>query len=141
MKTLILSTSFSVLVPLFIVFAIYMFFRGHDQPGGGFIAGLIASIPFMIYCITFGVEETKRRYRLNQLVIATIGLLIATLSGVFSLLLHRPFLSSLWTESGIPFIAKFGTPLMFDIGVFMVVFGMILQVTFLFTNDIERDDP
>lgn len=139
MKTIILNTSFKVLVPLFSVFSVYMFFRGHDLPGGGFIAGLIASIPFMVYCITFGVEETKKNFRIRQRIIASIGLLLAAVSGIFSMLVGKPFLTSLWTKSGLPFIGKFGTPILFDIGVFMIVFGMILQVTFLFTEDIERE--
>ncbi|NBC09361.1 MAG: cation:proton antiporter, partial [Bacteroidetes bacterium] len=58
MKTLILSTILRVLTPLFISFALYMFFRGHDKPGGGFIAGLIASIPFMLHSMVFGYRRT-----------------------------------------------------------------------------------
>lgn len=138
MKTIILSTSFRILTPLFLYFSAYMFFRGHDQPGGGFIAALIAAIPFMVHGVAFGVEETKKRYRINQFMIAVVGLLVAAGSGVLGILENGVFMKPLWTRAKLPFIGEFGTPLMFDVGVFLIVFGMFLQITFLFIENIER---
>lgn len=139
MRTLILRTSFRVLTPLFFYFSAYMFFRGHDQPGGGFIAALIAAIPFMVHGVAFGVEETKKRYRINQFVISVIGLLVAAGSGALGILEDGVFMKPMWTDAKLPIIGHFGTPLMFDVGVFLIVFGMFLQVAFLFIESVERD--
>jgi len=138
MRTLILENIIKVLIPLFFVFALYMFFRGHDQPGGGFIGGLIATIPFMLHAISFGPSETREKYKLKPLLVASVGLFVALLSGVLPLIASEAFLTGLWTKANLPFIKKFGTPVLFDIGVFMVVFGMVVQVTFLFAGD--RDE-
>lgn len=135
MKTLILSTILSILAPLFIAFALYMFFRGHDHPGGGFIAGLIACIPIMIHSMVFGFRNTEAKFRIKPKLIAMLGLLLALISGMFSLTKGDPYMTSIWVENKIPLIGKIGTPIFFDLGVFMVVFGVVLQITFLLTEE------
>ncbi len=135
MKTLILSTLLKVLTPLFIGFALYMFFRGHNNPGGGFIAGLIASIPFMLHAMVFGYEGTTRVFKIKPKLLASIGLLLALVSGLFSVFNGQPFMSPIWIEETVPLIGKIGTPIFFDLGVFLVVFGVVLQITFLLTEE------
>lgn len=135
MKTLILSTLLKVLTPLFIGFALYMFFRGHNQPGGGFIAGLIASIPFMLHSMVFGYQGTIRVYKIKPKFLGSIGLLLALVSGMFSVVTGNPFMSPIWVSDKLPLIGKIGTPLFFDMGVFLVVFGVVLQITFLLTEE------
>ncbi len=135
MKTLILSTILKALAPLFIGFALYMFFRGHDKPGGGFIAGLIASIPFMIHSMVFGYESTSKTFRIKPQVFAALGLLVALFSGLFSVILGKTYLSAIWIEEKLPMIGKMGTPIFFDLGVFLVVFGVVLKITFLLTEE------
>lgn len=135
MRTLILATILRVLTPLFIGFAIYMFFRGHDNPGGGFIAGLIASIPFMLHSMVFGYQRTMRVYRIRPRLLAGLGLLLALLSGMFSVAKGDPYLTSIWVEEKLPFVGKIGTPIFFDFGVMLVVFGVVLEITFLLTDE------
>ncbi len=135
MKTLILSTLLKVITPLFIGIALYMFFRGHDNPGGGFIAGLIASIPFMLHAMVFGYQETKRNFKIRPHLLAGIGLLVSLVSGMFSVILRDPFLTPVWVDEKLPLIGKIGTPIFFDLGVFLVVFGVVLQITFLLTEE------
>jgi len=135
MRTLILSTILKALTPLFIGFALYMFFRGHDNPGGGFIAGLIASIPFMIHAMVFGYETTSTKFKIKPRVLAALGLLIAVLSGSFSTIKGKTYLSSIWIEKSLPLVGKIGTPIFFDLGVFLVVFGVVLQITFLLSEE------
>lgn len=135
MKTIIIDVALRVLVPLFFFFSMYMFFRGHNSPGGGFIAGLICSIPFIVHAITFGSVTTKVVYKVKPMFLAGLGLLVAFTSGAFALLSGRPFMSSYWTDEGLFFIQKLGTPLLFDAGVLLVVFGVVLQVAFLFCED------
>lgn len=135
MRTLILSTILKALVPLFIGFAIYMFFRGHDKPGGGFIAGLIATIPMMIHSMAFGYHATIKAYKIRPVFLAGIGLLIAFVSGLFSMIKGYPYLTASWATTELPLIGKVGTPIFFDLGVFFVVVGVVLQITFLLTEE------
>lgn len=135
MKTIILATLLKVLIPLFLVFAIYMFFRGHDQPGGGFIGGLIAVIPLMIHAVAFTPKRTREEFKIKPLFMTACGLLLSTLSGVFAMLREEPFMTALWSDKSIPFIGKMGTPILFDMGVFLIVSGMVLKVTFLFAEN------
>lgn len=135
MKTLILSTILKALAPLFIGFALYMFFRGHDNPGGGFIAGLIASIPLMIHAMVFGYKATATKFKIKPRVFTALGLLIAILSGTFSMVNGKSYLTSVWIDQKLPLIGKVGSPIFFDLGVFLVVFGVVLQITFLLTEE------
>jgi len=134
MRTLILSTLLKVLTPLFISFALYMFFRGHDKPGGGFIAGLIASIPFMLHAMVFGCERTISVYKIKPKLLAGLGLLLAFGSGLFAVVKGEAYLAPAWVDQTLPLIGKVGTPIFFDLGVMLVVFGVVLQVTFLLTE-------
>ena len=135
MRTLILSTILKALIPLFLGFAVYMFFRGHNNPGGGFIAGLIASIPLMLHTMAFGYRTTSRTFKIKPRLLAGLGLLLAFLSGMFSVIKGKPFLTPIWIEQKVPLIGKVGTPILFDLGVFFVVFGVVLQITFLLTEE------
>jgi len=135
MRTLILSTLLKVIIPLFIGIAIYMFFRGHNKPGGGFIAGLIASIPFMLHAMVFGYRKTKQHFNITPHLLAGIGLLVALVSGMFSVVQGNPFLTPVWVDEKIPLIGKVGTPIFFDLGVLLVVFGVVLQITFLLAEE------
>lgn len=135
MRTLLLETTLKILIPLFIVFALIMFLRGHDKPGGGFIAGLTVAIPFMVHTMTFGPAATQLKYRIKPIFLAASGLLLALLSSIFSLFAGKPFMQGLWTE--IPVMGKIGTPVLFDAGVLMIVFGMVMKVMFLFAQKQE----
>jgi multicomponent Na+:H+ antiporter subunit B len=135
MRTLILATILHALVPLFLGFALYMFFRGHDKPGGGFIAGLIASIPFMIHTMVFGFKITSSMFKVKPRLLTGLGLLLAFSSGMFSAVKGDAFMTPLWVEDKLPLIGKIGTPIFFDLGVFLVVFGVVLQITFLLTEE------
>lgn len=135
MRTLILATILRILVPLFIGFALYMFFRGHDKPGGGFIAGLIATIPLMLHSMVFDYDVTARIFRIKPRLIAGLGLLLAFISGLFSPFSNQAYMTPIWVEEKLPIIGKLGTPIFFDMGVFFVVFGVVLQVTFILTEE------
>lgn len=135
MRTLILATILRALIPLFLGFAIYMFFRGHDKPGGGFIAGLIATIPIMLHTMAFGYKITARIIKIKPMLLAGLGLLLSMVSGLFSVIKGDAFMTPLWVSEKLPLIGKVGTPIFFDLGVFMVVFGVVLQITFLLTEE------
>ncbi len=129
MKTIILATAIKLLMPLFIIFSLYLLFRGHNDPGGGFIGGLIGSIGFVFYSMTYGPKATKMKYKINAMAIMATGLLLAGASGMASVFFGDPFLTSIWADFYLPFIGRPGTPLLFDVGVYVLVIGIVLKIT------------
>lgn len=130
MRTLILRTAANYLHPLLLLFAVFILLRGHYQPGGGFLGGLIASIAFVLHAFANGYLNTLNLLRVHPAVLVPIGLMISLLSGVLPMLAGDPFLTVLWFEQPIPVIGMIGTALLFDIGVFLVVFGITLTILF-----------
>ena len=128
MNSLILKTALIILMPIFGLFSLYLLFRGHDDSGGGFIGALTISIVIVFHAMIFGSGATKQRFRLNLLTLIASGLILAAASGVASLFAADPFLSAIWFQ--LPLIGKMGTPILFDIGVYIVVIGIVLKITF-----------
>ena len=129
MKSLIFRTIAPVIVSVMVLFSIFVLLRGHNEPGGGFIGGLIAVAALSIYGIAFGVETVRRAIVFHPLSIAGAGLLMATLSGLLSMLFHVPFMTGLWVY---PVILGEEIPLSsvmtFDIGVYLVVVGAVTSI-------------
>ncbi|MFK8289453.1 Na+/H+ antiporter subunit B [Capnocytophaga canimorsus] len=135
MKTIILKTASQYLLPLLLLFSIFILLRGHYLPGGGFVGGLVASIAFVLYSIANGLDNTKRLLRIHPGFLMPFGLLLALASGLLSALLENlPFMTALWLEQPIPALGAVGTPLFFDIGVYLVVLGVTLTIIFTITE-------
>ena len=131
MNSLILSAATRILVALMLLFSIYMLLRGHNEPGGGFIGGLLATIGIVLYAIAHGSTAARQALRLDPLTIAMGGLGIALLAGVMAVLFADPFFSGQWWfpfadggDKGFPI----STVLLFDIGVYLVVVGAVLAI-------------
>jgi multicomponent Na+:H+ antiporter subunit A len=122
----IFRTAARLLMPLLLLFAVFLLLRGHNEPGGGFVGGLIAAAAFALYAIAFGVQRAQQALLVKPLTLLGAGLLIALLSGLPAVLRGRPFLSALWAAGPLPL----GTPALFDAGVFMVVTGVVLMMIF-----------
>ena len=126
MRTVIFRTVAPFLTALMVLFSIFVLLRGHNEPGGGFIGGLIAASAIAIYGIACGVSPVRRALRLHPMTISGIGLAASCLSGLPSLLAGAPYLTGLWA-----FPRFFGaelavsTVLLFDVGVYLVVVGAI----------------
>lgn len=129
MNTVIFRTMAPVIVAIMLVFSVYICLRGHNEPGGGFIGGLIAASSIAILGMANGAEATRRALRVDPLSIAGFGVLIAGLSGLVSLFTGQPFMTSQWfyVEIG-ETVVPLSTPLVFDLGVFLVVFGTIAAI-------------
>jgi multisubunit Na+/H+ antiporter MnhB subunit len=129
MGSFILCAATRMLVGLILVFAVYLLFRGHNAPGGGFSAALVAGTGFALFAITEGPAAVRRALRVDPVVLIAVGMLVAVGSGLVAVAAGLPFLTGLWwppeTGHGAPL---FGTPLLFDTGVFLVVFGTILTL-------------
>ena len=136
MRPLILKTAADYLLPLLLLFAIFILLRGHYKPGGGFLGGLIAAIAFVLHAFANGYANTLKLLRLHPGVLVPIGLMISFLSGLLPLLLGEPYLTGLWLNYPIPAIGLIGTALFFDIGVFLVVFGITLTIIFTIAESV-----
>lgn len=128
MSSLILRAATRVLMPLLLLFALFMLARGHNEPGGGFVAGLVVAAAFALQAFAFGVPAARRGLMIDPEHLLGVGLLVALLTGASAFISGRPFLSSFWWGA-------FGTPLVFDIGVFLVVVGVVLTMTFTLAED------
>ncbi|MCW2307925.1 Na+/H+ antiporter subunit B [Rhodobium gokarnense] len=129
MRTVIFRTIAPFLAAIMVLFSIFVLLRGHNEPGGGFIGGLIAASAFAIYGIASGVAPVRRAIYFHPMGIAGFGLFIAAIAGLPSMLSGVPFLTGLWTAIEV-FQVKvdLSTPMLFDIGVYFVVVGAITSI-------------
>lgn len=130
MTSLILRTSARLLLTLLLLFAIFLLLRGHNEPGGGFVGGLVAAAAFALYAIADGPSAARRAIRIDPRTLIASGLLIAVASGIPALLDGEPFLTGQWGALRLPGLpdVTLGTPLLFDVGVFLAVLGVTLTI-------------
>ena len=132
MTSIIFRTATRYMFPPLMVFSVYLLLRGHHFPGGGFVGGLFAGSSFTLYALAFDVAAARRLLRVDPRDIPAAGLAVALLSGIPALFGSSAFLSGVWWE--IPLLAggnvDIGTPFIFDIGVYLVVLGVLLTLVF-----------
>ena len=129
MNTVIFRTIAPLIVAIMLVFSVYVCLRGHNEPGGGFIGGLIAASAIAIFGMSSGVERVRAAIRVDPMAIAGFGVFIAALSGLLSLFTGSPFLTSIWLYLDLgDTVLPLSTPMIFDIGVYFVVFGTISAI-------------
>jgi multicomponent Na+:H+ antiporter subunit B len=132
MKAIILRTTAHLVIPLLLLFSLFMLLRGHDAPGGGFIAALLATGAFAVYMLAFGTAEIVRITRgVHHRQLIGVGLATALASAVLPVVVGRPLFTGLWIElhlSGRAEPLHLGTPLLFDVGVYLTVLGAALTV-------------
>ena len=140
MSTVILRTIAPVLVLVMLVFSVFVLLRGHNEPGGGFIGGLIAAAAVAIYGIATGVPHVRRALRVHPVTIAGLGVFLAAFSGLVSLAAGTSYLTGLWAmfRIGETDIAL-ATPTLFDIGIYLAVFGTISAVALALEGSEEPD--
>lgn len=121
MDSLILRTGVRLLVPLMILFSVFILWRGHNEPGGGFVGGLICAVAFSLHALAFGIRAMTRMLRADPRGVLGAGLLTGVLSGFVAAPAGDSFMTATWA-------AGIGTPVIFDIGVYLVVVGGILSM-------------
>ncbi len=129
---MLLVVATRALLPIALTVGIYIFLRGHNQPGGGFIAGLIVSIALIMQYMASGYAWAAARSRLDAQTMIGGGVLIAALTGLGSLVFGSPFLTSNYTYLTWPIVGTFevATAIAFDVGVFLAVVGTVLLALF-----------
>ncbi|MGA1829709.1 MULTISPECIES: Na+/H+ antiporter subunit B [Rhizobium] len=129
MNTLILRTVAPVITALMLLFSVFVLLRGHNEPGGGFIGGLIAASALAIFGIAHGPGAVQRAIRFHPMAIAGAGLALAAVSGLVSIAAGVPFMSGLWIYPDILGTeVPLSTVMSFDIGVYLVVVGSVTAI-------------
>ena len=134
MKTIIFKTASDYLLPLLLLFSVFILLRGHYLPGGGFVGGLIASIAFVIHSFANGIEKTRGIIKFHPGFLMPIGLSLALIAGSLPLFIGQTFMTGLWFNEPLPVIGMVGTALFFDTGVYLVVIGVTLTIIFTITE-------
>lgn len=132
MYSLIFRIVAGFLLPVFLVVSLFLFYRGHNAPGGGFIGGLLAALAYIMVAFALGRDRAENLFRLNPLHLIVSGLSVALLSGLISLPAGNPFMTGEWISLKIPLMGdlNLGTPLLFDLGVFLTVIGITVLIVF-----------
>lgn len=146
MKYFILSQASRILFPALFILSLLVLYRGHNLPGGGFIGGLLAAAAFILVGLGDSMERARAMLRVDPVILMALGMAVLVISAVPSLIIGQPFMTGLWLPAfSLPLLGTvhLGTPLIFDIGVFMVVVGFVLHTTFsleaLSLSEIEED--
>ncbi|WP_269792754.1 monovalent cation/H+ antiporter subunit A [Stenotrophomonas sp. Iso1] len=119
-----------IMFPLTLTVSIFLFLRGHNAPGGGFVAGLVLAVPLLIQYVIQGTASVESRFGFDYIRCIGLGLLIALLSGAASLLFGVPFLTSGHLDLELPLIGTvpLASAIGFDTGVYLVVFGGVMLI-------------
>ncbi|RRA96311.1 MnhB domain-containing protein [Paenimyroides viscosum] len=136
LDTTILRTSTNYLLPLLILFSVFLLMRGHYLPGGGFVGGLVASIAFVLHSFAYSPTQTLKMFSVKPFFLIPTGLMICFLSGMLPTLLGHPFMSVVWFADAVVVIGAFGSALIFDLGVYMVVIGVVLTILFSISEQV-----
>ena len=141
MTSSILQTAARLLMPLLLLFAMFLLLRGHNHPGGGFVGGLVVAASFVLYAIAFGVAAARRALLVQPSTLLGIGPLVALVSGLPGVIVGRSFMTAVWTTvpAGRAELAV-GTPLVFDIGVFLAVIGVVLTIVFTLAETVLTEE-
>ena len=117
-----------IILPLTLTVGIYLFLRGHNQPGGGFIAALVVAIAFLVQYLAAGFDWSEQRRRFGEHQLIGWGVLTAMATGLGAMLLGAPFLTSWFDYFHLPLIGTFelASAMLFDAGVFLTVLGAVM---------------
>jgi multicomponent K+:H+ antiporter subunit A len=139
MRSLIMQRVALTALPVTLLFAAYLLLRGHNEPGGGFIAGLVTAAAIVLQALAFGVQRTRTRLAAWLRPAFAVGMVVAVASGLISVALGQPFLTHYHAYIPLPEgdYYHISTTLLFDIGVYMVVVGSAAVTLSLFAKGVE----
>lgn len=130
-RSSLLTQSARPLYWILLAAAVWVLLRGHNEPGGGFIGGLLAVAGSSLVALNLDVRSALRLQPLAPLPLAMSGVALALLAGLFGVTAGLPFLTHLWTEVGL------STVMLFDIGVFCTVWGALTGYVYVLLDDGE----
>lgn len=130
MNSLLLQAVTRFLTGVLLIFSLFLLLRGHNLPGGGFAGGLVAASAFILQSLANGTEAARRLLAIEPQTLCAIGLTVAICSGLVGTPDSLPFLTGVWDQTPVPVIGKLGTPLLFDVGVYLVVAAISCLIVF-----------
>lgn len=133
MNSLILTAGGRLLLPLSVAFSLWLLWRGHNEPGGGFVGGLVAAAGVAVHSLPRGRRSMHALLRLRPATIAAVGVLLALGSGIPSLVSGAPLLTHQWIETAGGLAV--GTTVLFDCGVYLAVAGSVLAFLAPYLDD------
>ncbi len=146
-STVILKTASRFLVPLSLVFAMYVYFKGHQTPGGGFVAGLVASVALVVHRMSEGPLSLQRLLPVRERTLIGTGLALAAGTGIVAMLFGLPFLTSGHDKLPLPSpggsdgpatrTVEVASAMAFDLGVFLVVTGVVVGMINALSEQME----
>ena len=112
----------SLLAPILVLLAIILLWRGHNEPGGGFIGGLVAAAAFVLFGLADNERSARQALNFDTRTFIAAGLLLAGASALLPVLFGQPFLTGLWAELQLfGSEVELGSPIFFDLGVYLIV--------------------
>ena len=143
-KTVILRTASRIIVPLSLIFAAYIYFKGHQTPGGGFVGGLVASVALILHRMSEKEGSLQRMLPVRERTLIGWGLLLAMGTGVVAMIAGLPFLTSGHTAVKLPAgpgnsaqTIEVASAMAFDLGVVLVVTGVVVGMINALTDELE----
>lgn len=126
----ILQTAAKIVVFIILTFSIYLFFAGHNNPGGGFIGGLMTTGGLVLLCLAYDTKTIRNVLPVDFRIVTAIGMLVATLTGLGSFVFGAPFLSHAFDYFDLPLLGntELATATLFEIGVYMAVVGVSMTI-------------
>lgn len=140
MSTLILRTAARLLVPLSLAFAAFIYFKGHQMPGGGFVAGLVTAVALVVHRMCEGSGSLQRLLPTRERTIIAVGLALALGTGLAAMVFGLPFLSSNYGYLPLPGghgHFEWATVMAFDLGVMLVVAGVVVGMIDALSRELE----
>ncbi|HKL09469.1 MAG TPA: MnhB domain-containing protein [Bacteroidales bacterium] len=130
LRNIILENIVTLFRKFMVIYSIYLLLRGHNNPGGGFIAGIIASTGFIFFAIIHGTKALQNIIKFKPQLFIASGLSFVFIAAFLPVITSKEILTGLWIHTKIPVLGELhlGTPLIFDTGVFLVVIGVILTI-------------
>lgn len=139
MKTnnLLLQSVTRVVTFLIFAFSIYLFFAGHNNPGGGFIGGLMSAAALLLLYLAFDIQSIKKVLAFNYVNIIAVGLIISLATGMVSMFLGSPFLNQYDQYVSLPLFGEIHltTAVPFDLGIYLVVVAIALVIILAIGED------
>lgn len=134
----ILQSVSKIVVFIILTLALYLFFAGHNAPGGGFIGGLVLASSFVLMLLAFNIETVKKGIPVDFKLVAASGALIVLLSGLGATILGEPFLSQSFAYFDLPFYGEveLTTVTIFETGVALAVVGVVVTIILSISEDV-----
>ncbi|HMQ35280.1 MAG TPA: MnhB domain-containing protein [Chloroflexaceae bacterium] len=133
--SVILRTVARLMLPLLLLLSLFMLVRGHNLPGGGFIGGLLGASAIILQIVAFGPAKARAIIPIGYLGLAGVGLIVAAIPGIAGMAAGQSYMLPYWLAQPIPGIGKLGTPLVFDVGVYLTVIGVTAQLALVLAEE------